>query len=206
MENTGKKWSEKEILTLEKFYPTSGVKYCSELLKRNKDGVEVKARRLGLVSTRTTHLYSKDNMVLIVAKSKSLTEVIGKMGLKAAGGNYQVIKNYISKYELNIDHFESIIDKNNRIGFKTNATPIENILTVNSTYSRQHLKIRIIKNKLIEYKCIECGNIGEWNGKKLSLQLDHENGINNDNRLENLRFLCPNCHSQTATYAGKNKK
>lgn len=57
----------------------------------------------------------------------------------------------------------------------------------------------------IPYVCECCGNDGEWLGKKISLQLDHINGINNDNRIENLRFLCPNCHSQTDTFGGKNK-
>lgn len=57
----------------------------------------------------------------------------------------------------------------------------------------------------LEEKC-ECGNKGFWRGKKLTLQLDHKNGVNNDNRLENLRFLCPNCHSQTDTFCGRNKK
>ena len=55
----------------------------------------------------------------------------------------------------------------------------------------------------MEYKCQKCG-ISEWLGNPLTLQLDHINGVNNDHRLTNLRFLCPNCHSQTDTYAGKN--
>ena len=50
----------------------------------------------------------------------------------------------------------------------------------------------------------QCGNEGFWNGKKLVLQLEHKNGIHNDHRVENLCFLCPNCHSQTDTYSGKN--
>lgn len=58
----------------------------------------------------------------------------------------------------------------------------------------------------MEYKCACCGNTGEWNGRPLVLQLDHINGDNCDNRLENLRFLCPNCHSQTDTFAGRNCK
>jgi hypothetical protein len=62
----------------------------------------------------------------------------------------------------------------------------------------------IIKDNLIPYECSECG-ISEWNDKKLALHLDHINGKNGDHRLENLRFLCPNCHSQTDTYTGKNK-
>ena len=76
----------------------------------------------------------------------------------------------------------------------------------NSTFPRHKLKERIIKENLIEYKCDFCNNNGDWNGEKLSLHIDHKNGINNDNRIGNLRFLCPNCHSQTSTYSGKNNK
>lgn len=80
----------------------------------------------------------------------------------------------------------------------------EDVFVENSTYARHNLKNRIIKQKLLEYKCSECGNEGSHNGKLLVLQLDHINGINNDHRLENLRFMCPNCHSQQDTYAAKN--
>lgn len=74
-----------------------------------------------------------------------------------------------------------------------------------SRTGRRAIKDKIIKNQLLPYKCSEC-SITEWNGKTLALHLDHVNGIHNDNRLENLRFLCPNCHSQTPTYCGKNNK
>jgi Zn finger protein HypA/HybF involved in hydrogenase expression len=70
--------------------------------------------------------------------------------------------------------------------------------------SRAAVKRKIINENLLEYKCNICG-IVEWNNKPLSLHLDHINGSNGDNRLENLRFLCPNCHSQTDNYAGRNK-
>jgi len=70
--------------------------------------------------------------------------------------------------------------------------------------TRASVRKSILRKELIPYKCGICG-IQEWNGKKLSLHLDHINGINNDHRLENLRFLCPNCHSQTHTYTGRNK-
>ena len=83
---------------------------------------------------------------------------------------------------------------------------LSHILIENSKYfSSSNLKQKLIKREVLEYKCSICGII-DWNGKELSLQLDHINGINNDNRLENLRLLCPNCHSQTDTYAGKKKK
>jgi len=79
----------------------------------------------------------------------------------------------------------------------------EEVFVENSTYARHNIKRRLIKQKMIEYVCQDCGIDGNWNGKKLSLQLDHINGVNNDNRIENLRFLCPNCHSQTDNFSGK---
>jgi len=79
----------------------------------------------------------------------------------------------------------------------------EEVFVENSTYARHNIKRRLIKQKMIEYVCQDCGIDGNWNGKKLSLQLDHTNGVNNDNRVENLRFLCPNCHSQTNNFSGK---
>ena len=82
----------------------------------------------------------------------------------------------------------------------------EQVFTEHSLYPRNKLKARIINQRLIEYKCSECDNVGVHNGNPLSLQLDHVNGKSEDNRLENLRFLCPNCHSQTDTYAGKAPK
>lgn len=84
--------------------------------------------------------------------------------------------------------------------------PLEKVMVVNSTYSRHCLKKRIIDNQLIPYKCACCGLEPIWNGKPLALILDHINGINNDNRLKNLRFVCSNCDSQLETYKSKNRK
>lgn len=82
----------------------------------------------------------------------------------------------------------------------------EDVFVVNSTYARHNIKKRVLQQKLIPCICQSCG-IGEtWNNKKLVLQLDHINGINNDNRIENLRFLCPNCHSQQETFSARNIK
>jgi len=72
--------------------------------------------------------------------------------------------------------------------------------------SRNHLKMRLLKENVLEEVCSECGIRSIWNGKPLVLQLEHINGKSTDNRLENLCLLCPNCHSQTMTFAGRNCK
>jgi 5-methylcytosine-specific restriction endonuclease McrA len=87
---------------------------------------------------------------------------------------------------------------------RSTTKPINEVATKNSTYPRSCLKRQIIKNKLIPYAC-KCGNIGEWQGQKLVLQLEHKNGVHNDHRLDNLEFLCPNCHSQTKTFTARNR-
>ena len=79
----------------------------------------------------------------------------------------------------------------------------EEVFVENSTYARHHIKRRVIEENLVDYKCTECGNLGVWNNKPLLLILDHINGINNDNRLENLRFVCSNCDSQLSTYKNR---
>ena len=83
--------------------------------------------------------------------------------------------------------------------------PDEVVFCENSTYARHSIKARIRTNNLIEYKCACCGLGPEWHGKPMPLILDHINGVNNDNRLENLRFVCSNCDSQLPTYKSKNR-
>ena len=82
---------------------------------------------------------------------------------------------------------------------------VDELFCENSKAPRHYIKKLIITNNLFFYKCATCNLQDNWNGQPLSLQLDHINGVNNDNRIKNLRFLCPKCHSQTSTYCGKNK-
>ena len=79
------------------------------------------------------------------------------------------------------------------------------VFSENSTYPRHSLKARILQNDLIEYRCNVCNIEPVWHGKPMPLILDHINGVNNDNRLENLRFVCSNCDSQLDTYKSKNR-
>lgn len=130
--------------------------------------------------------------------SRNYSQVMRNLGYNSRGGStYVRIVGEIKANGYDTSHFKR----------STARQEISEILVENSEYSNMsRLKERIINEGVLEYKCSLCGNKGEWNDAPLTLQLDHINGVNNDNRLENLRLLCPNCHSQTDTYAGKNLK
>lgn len=144
-----------------------------------------------------------DEFKQIVQQSINFSDCCRKIGLSINGNNGRAkIKQRCEELNISYQHlYLSNIEVHSHPVYS-----IEEILVENSTYaSRTKLKQRLVSEGLMEYKCSICGNQGEWNGHSLTLQLDHINGINNDNRLENLRFLCPNCHSQTDTFSGKNK-
>lgn len=142
-----------------------------------------------------------EELQLLVEKY-NLAEICDTLKYAKTGNNYKRIKERIIKEGLTLKPIDKWGCGNSRIA-------LNEILIENSKYNNNYrLKIRLVKENILEYKCyaINCNNNGIWLGKTLSLQLDHINGINNDNRIENLRFLCPNCHSQTGTFGGKNLK
>ena len=143
-------------------------------------------------------LSNENKLREVLSISENYADALNKFNLTVTSGNYKTLNRFIKQYNISF-----IPNKRIKSKIKKKYSD-EECFKKNSTIARHHVKSRIIKNNLIEYKC-KCGNTGEWNNESLVLQLEHLNGINDDNRLENLAFICPNCHSQTATYAAKNK-
>lgn len=146
---------------------------------------------------------SNEEFQQIIARNHSWCACAREVGLSPNGSNSKIqLKKRVEELGLDISHFDQTQDARQA---STKYT-LEEIMVENSTYQNiTKLKERIIKADLLLYKCAICGNTGEWNGQKLVLQLDYINGNHFDHRKENLRFLCPNCHSQTETFSGKNK-
>jgi hypothetical protein len=146
--------------------------------------------------------YTDEEFIDAINTSRSKRQALLALGLKAAGGNYKCLDLKVQELGLDTSHWKG--KSWNKGLVHGPRRPVQDYLTENSTFQSHKLRIKLFEQGLKEKVCESCG-LTEWLGKPISLELDHINGNNTDNRIENLRILCPNCHAQTETYRGKNK-
>ena len=155
--------------------------------------------------------YTPKELQNLADTSNSYAEILRKIGLATYGTNYRRLKRILKEYKVD----ETQLRINRHILFSTCANiahtktiiPLDKILVKDSTYTRTSaLRERLFKEGLLENHCAICGQEPFWNDKLLTLRLDHINGDHFDNRLENLRIVCPHCDSQLPTYCGRNIK
>lgn len=148
----------------------------------------------------STYRYSLEELIEAVETSRSIRDSLSKLGLSPAGGNYTTLNNHIKNLNLDTSHFTSQAWNKGKTFTKK---PLAYYFTGGKIASHT-LRLRLIAEGVKEAKCESC-LLTEWQGQLMPLELDHINGYHDDNRLENLRILCPNCHYQTPTHRGKNK-
>jgi hypothetical protein len=146
--------------------------------------------------------YTDEQLIEAVQSSTSIRQVLAKLGLVEAGGNYSIVKRKIQSLDLCIAHFTGKGWKKGNIKPVISPRPLSEILQKGTYIQSYKLKNRLFAEGLKEKKCERCLN-QEWLGYSLPLEIDHINGNPMDNRIENLRILCPNCHALTDTYRGK---
>lgn len=149
--------------------------------------------------------YSEDELRAAVATSASYAQVLQKLGLVAAGGNYATIKLRIKELDLDTSHMTGQSWMKGQKNPNMVPKPLEEILVSGRPTQSDRLRKRLLSEGIFEARCNWC-ELTEWRGQDIPLELDHINGEHDDNRIENLRLLCPNCHAQTETYRGKNRK
>jgi predicted RNA-binding Zn-ribbon protein involved in translation (DUF1610 family) len=148
---------------------------------------------------------SKDEFSDLVKRSTSYREILKYFSLEHKGGNGKTLKRRIEEDNVDDSHIKNRPKTMN--AHISNTISSCEILVKDSCHSRSMAKRRIIKDSLFDHTlCSECGKENIWREKPLIMVLDHINGISNDHRIENLRFLCPDCNSQMPTFAGRSNK
>jgi hypothetical protein len=150
--------------------------------------------------------YSESEARQAVASSLCYSEAIRKLGLRPAGGNHRVFRKYVDEiWQIPTDHFNPQRARLANLGLRR-PLALELVLVADSNHSRANLKRRLYNAGLKLRQCELCGQGEEWRGAKMALILDHINGVPNDNRLENLRIVCPNCAAALDTHCGRKNK
>jgi len=148
--------------------------------------------------------YTEREARAAIASSLSLSEALRKLGMRPAGGNHATLRRYADEvWKISTAHFDPHAAQKDALRRANRPRPIEEILVEHSTYCRTSLKKRLFREGLKQPICEMCGQGEIWRGRRMSLILDHANGRATDNRLENLRIVCPNCAATLDTHCGK---
>ena len=161
------------------------------------------------VRSRCEHLFvmqrrprfTEDQLRVAIGSSRSWAETLRKLQYRSAGGNWKTLKKYAAKWKIPTDHFDPYAAS--REFLHRPPRPLAEILVKDSTYHRSHLKRRLFAEGIKKRECELCGQGEIWRGRRMALILDHINGEPRDNRLENLRIICPNCDATLETHCGR---
>jgi hypothetical protein len=141
-----------------------------------------------------------------VAASRTMTEALRRLGLRPAGGNFGTFRKYAHHWGVSTEHFDPAAVARESLRARGNPIPLSELLVERSSYSRAHLKDRLLAAGIKQPRCEFCGQDEHWRGGRMALILDHVNGVGDDNRLENLRILCPNCAATLDTHCARKNR
>jgi hypothetical protein len=178
-----------------------------ELLRRHITRLAIPAAHLPTAerSDRCRRSWTDDDLRAVVSSSTTLSQVLRSLGYRPSGGMHRYVRQKIVNLGIDTSHFVGQAWARGRRGASPGRIPLSEILVQNSTYtSTGALRKRLIAEGLKPARCERCG-LESWLGEPLPLALDHINGEHTDNRIENLRILCPNCHALTDTWCGRGK-
>lgn len=178
------------------------------VLRRHADRLGADTAHLpGLINgrPRVRRRFSDDDLRAAVESGATVADVLRHLGYQPSGGMHRFISAHIQRLNLDTSHFLGRAwARGKKMGGGLVARPLDEILIKDTRLAGSRILRRLINEGLKSHACEGCGR-SEWMGQPIPLELDHINGVPTDNRIENLRALCPNCHALTPTYCGRNR-
>jgi hypothetical protein len=162
----------------------------------------VRARCEHLFVSRGRPPFTEAQLRTAVRLSHCWSDVLRCVDLGTRGNNRRTVQKYVALWGISTEHFDPHIGR--RRAGRNRMVPLTDVLVEHSTYSRSALKKRLFDENVKARECEMCGQDETWRGRRMSLILDHVNGVPDDNRLENLRIVCPNCAATLETHCGRN--
>jgi hypothetical protein len=171
------------------------------------------AARWGISTTHLSDLrgrqsmrrrYSEQDLREAVAGSFSWAEALRRLGYCPTGGNWKTLKKRVAELGISTGHFDPY--RASRESARGRRMHLDELLIEGSTYNRSRLKERLYEAGLKQRQCELCGQGEDWKGRRIALIIDHVNGVHDDNRLENLRIICPNCAAGLETHCGRKNR
>lgn len=150
--------------------------------------------------------WTEQQLRSVAKNATSVRQIIFSLGLKPAGGNYFQMSKYLKEFKIDISHFKGKAWNKGLRGIGKPQLSLDEILVLGSNFQSYKLKRRLFTANLKDVRCEECGWAERSKDGRIPLELDHINGNSRDNRLGNLRILCPNCHSLKPTHRGRNRR
>lgn len=194
-------WTQQDISFLIDNYTKLSLKDLGVALNRSPQAIFKKATRLNLIKNNRILKPAYDKHVItIIQQSVSYSDVLRKTNNSISGASLRVLKKYIVENNIDISHFKA------RGTFNSRTKKISEWLKHGTIIGSNSLKIKLYKHNLKKEQCELCGQEPIWMGKKMALILDHIDGDNTNNIIENLRIVCPNCNATLPTHCGKNRK
>ena len=146
--------------------------------------------------------FSEEHLRAAIAQSLTWAATLRALGYEVKGANYRTVQRWARIWGIPTDHFDPSVAR--RSANAARVKPLVEVMVEDSTYPRGQLKRRLYAAGLKQRVCEMCGQGELWNGQRMSLVLDHINGVSNDHRLENLQIVCANCAATLATHCGRN--